>query len=70
MLKDLPLPIHIQADTKEEAIHKCMKNIKDENNEIDKILEDNGGRFMRKPVDNDELVRRVKSEIPWSKKLS
>ena len=39
--------------------------IKDENNEIDKILEDNGGRFMRKPVDNDELVRRVKSEIPF-----
>jgi CheY-like chemotaxis protein len=36
---------------------------KDENNEIDKILEDNGGRFMRKPVDSNELVRRVKSEI-------
>jgi DNA-binding response OmpR family regulator len=37
--------------------------IKDENNEIDEILGDSGGRFMRKPVHIDELVHRVKSEL-------
>jgi CheY-like chemotaxis protein len=37
--------------------------IKDENNEIDKILGDNGGRFLKKPVNNNELVARVKSEL-------
>jgi len=37
--------------------------IEDENNEIDEILGDSGGRFMRKPVHIDELVQRVKSEL-------
>jgi|SRR5215813_2805951 len=37
--------------------------IKDENNEIEQILGDSGGRFMKKPVHNNELVRRVKSEL-------
>ena len=37
--------------------------IKDENNEIEEILGDSGGRFMKKPVHNNELVRRVKSEL-------
>ncbi len=37
--------------------------IKDENNEIDEILGDSGGRFIKKPVNNNELVTRVKSEF-------
>jgi CheY-like chemotaxis protein len=37
--------------------------IKDENNEIDEILGDGGGRFLKKPVHNNELVARVKSEL-------
>ena len=37
--------------------------IKDENNEINEILGDNGGRFMKKPVHINELVQRVKSEL-------
>ena len=37
--------------------------IKDENNEREEILGDSGGRFMKKPVHNNELVRRVKSEL-------
>jgi CheY-like chemotaxis protein len=37
--------------------------IKDENNVIDEILGDNGGRFLKKPVHNNELVARVKSEL-------
>jgi DNA-binding response OmpR family regulator len=37
--------------------------IKDENNEIDEILGDSGGRFLKKPVHNNELVARVKSEL-------
>jgi hypothetical protein len=39
---------------------------KDENNEIDKILGDSGGRFIRKPVNINELLQRTKSEIPSS----
>ena len=37
--------------------------IKDENNEINEILGDNGGRFMKKPVHINELVQRGKSEL-------
>ena len=37
--------------------------IKDENNEIDEIIGDSGGRFIKKPVHNNELVGRVKSEL-------
>jgi CheY-like chemotaxis protein len=37
--------------------------IKDENNEIDEILGDSGGRFIKNPVHNNELVGRVKSEL-------
>jgi CheY-like chemotaxis protein len=37
--------------------------IKDENNEIDEILGDSGGRFIRKPVDSNEFVQRVKSRL-------
>jgi len=37
--------------------------IKDENNEIDEILGDSGGRFIKKPVHVNELVGRVKSEL-------
>ena len=36
---------------------------KDENNEVDEILGDSGGRFIKKPVHNNELVGRVKSEL-------
>ena len=34
--------------------------IKDENNEIDEILGDSGGRFIRKPVHINELVQKSK----------
>ncbi|MGA9154185.1 MAG: response regulator [Candidatus Nitrosopolaris sp.] len=37
--------------------------IKDENNEIDEIIGDSGDRFIKKPVHNNELVGRVKSEL-------
>jgi CheY-like chemotaxis protein len=37
--------------------------IKDGNNEIDEILGDSGGRFIKKPVHLNELVGRVKSEL-------
>jgi CheY-like chemotaxis protein len=37
--------------------------VKDENNEIDEILGDSGGRFIKKPAHNNELVGRVKSEL-------
>ena len=37
--------------------------IKDENNEIDEILGDSGGRFIRKPIDSNEFVQRVKSRL-------
>jgi CheY-like chemotaxis protein len=37
--------------------------IKDENHEIDEILGDSGGRFIKKPVHINELIRRVKSEL-------
>jgi len=37
--------------------------IKDENNEIDEILGDSGGRFIKKPVHVNKLVGRVKSEL-------
>jgi CheY-like chemotaxis protein len=37
--------------------------IKDESNEIEEILGDSGGRFMRKPVHINELVHRVRSEL-------
>jgi CheY-like chemotaxis protein len=37
--------------------------IKDETNEIEEILGDSGGRFLKKPVYNNELVARVKSEL-------
>jgi CheY-like chemotaxis protein len=37
--------------------------IKDENNEIDEILGDSGGRFIKKPVHFNELVGRVRSEL-------
>jgi len=37
--------------------------IEDENNEIEEILGDTGGRFIRKPVDMETLIRRVRSEL-------
>ena len=37
--------------------------IEDENNEIEEILGDTGGRFIRKPIDINDLVERVKSEL-------
>ena len=37
--------------------------IKDGNNEIDEILGDSGGRFIKKPVHLNELVGRVRSEL-------
>jgi len=37
--------------------------IKDENNEIEEILGNTGGRFIRKPVDFETLIRRVRSEL-------
>ncbi len=43
--------------------------ISDENNEIDEILGDSGDRFIRKPVHINDLVRRVKSELPSNLQL-
>jgi len=57
-----PKVLFVSAYLNHDVLRGYFPN-KDENNKIDKILEDNGGRFMRKPVDSDELVRRVKSEI-------
>ncbi|MDQ6862313.1 MAG: response regulator [Thermoproteota archaeon] len=37
--------------------------IEDENNEIEEILGDTGGRFIRKPIDIETLIRRVRSEL-------
>lgn len=37
--------------------------IEDENNEIEEILGDTGGRFIRKPIDMETLIRRVRSEL-------
>jgi two-component system catabolic regulation response regulator CreB len=37
--------------------------IEDENNEIEEILGDTGGRFIKKPVDMESLIRRVRSEL-------
>lgn len=37
--------------------------IEDKNNEIEEILGDTGGRFIKKPVDMDTLMRRVRSEL-------
>ncbi len=37
--------------------------IEDENNEIEEILGDTGGRFIRKPVDMETLIKRVRSEL-------
>ena len=37
--------------------------IEDENNEIEEILGDTGGRFIRKPIDMETFIRRVRSEF-------
>ena len=37
--------------------------IEDENNEIEEILGDTGGRFIKKPIDMETLIRRVRSEL-------
>jgi CheY-like chemotaxis protein len=37
--------------------------IEDKNNEIEEILGDTGGRFIRKPIDMETLIRRVRSEL-------
>jgi len=37
--------------------------IEDNNNEIEEILGDTGGRFIKKPVESETLIRRVRSEL-------
>jgi CheY-like chemotaxis protein len=37
--------------------------IEDKNNEIEEILGDTGGRFIKKPVESETLIRRVRSEL-------
>jgi len=37
--------------------------IEDNNNEIEEILGDTGGRFIKKPVESQTLIRRVRSEL-------
>ena len=37
--------------------------IEDNNNEIAEILGDTGGRFIKKPVESETLIRRVRSEL-------
>jgi hypothetical protein len=40
-----------------------FKMILEGDHEIDEILGDSGGRFIKKPVHINELIRRVKSEL-------
>ena len=37
--------------------------IEDNNNDIEEILGDTGGRFIKKPVESETLIRRVRSEL-------
>jgi CheY-like chemotaxis protein len=37
--------------------------IEDKNNEIEEILGDTGGRFIKKPVESETLIRRVRAEL-------
>jgi two-component system, OmpR family, response regulator ChvI len=37
--------------------------IEDKNNEIEEILGDTGGRFIKKPVDMETLIRQVRTEL-------
>lgn len=37
--------------------------IEDNNNEIEELLGDTGGRFIKKPVESETLIRRVRSEL-------
>jgi CheY-like chemotaxis protein len=45
-----------------DALRRYFPN-EDENNEIEEKLGDTGGRFIKKPIDMETLIRRVQSEL-------